>query len=183
MRKAGHFEKVSLTIESDVLHRVESGKVSAYTTEALRRHLERDGIDELTGSGREDYPQRSTGGLLQSRTQAFGGLDRRVQLRRFPAAPGPRRGGGCRRCDGRGHPHLLLVPRSPESAPRRTPKLRLTAAAARPRAEIERPGVYLSLTAAVSSAAPGTGPPHRTPAAMPRAFSTRRRRGQWPSMR
>lgn len=53
MRKAGHFEKVSLTIESDVLHRVrdrvESGKVSAYTTMALRRQLERDGIDDLIG--------------------------------------------------------------------------------------------------------------------------------------
>ena len=53
MRKAGHFEKVSLTIESDVLHRVrdrvESGKVSAYTTMALRRQLERGGIDDLIG--------------------------------------------------------------------------------------------------------------------------------------
>ena len=45
------FEKVSLTIEADVLHRVrervEPGKVSAYATLALRRQLERDGIDDL----------------------------------------------------------------------------------------------------------------------------------------
>ena len=42
------FEKVSLTIEADVLHRVrdrvEPGKLSAYTTLALRRQLERDGV-------------------------------------------------------------------------------------------------------------------------------------------
>lgn len=48
------FEKVSLTIESDVLHRVrdrvEPGKVSAYATLALRRQLERDGLDDLIGS-------------------------------------------------------------------------------------------------------------------------------------
>lgn len=47
------FEKVSLTIESDVLHRVrdrvEPGKVSAYATLALRRQLERDGLDDLIG--------------------------------------------------------------------------------------------------------------------------------------
>ena len=47
------FEKVSLTIESDVLHRVrdrvEPGKVSAYATHALRRQLERDGLDDLIG--------------------------------------------------------------------------------------------------------------------------------------
>ena len=47
------FEKVSLTIEADVLHRVrervEPGKVSAYATLALRRQLERDGLDELIG--------------------------------------------------------------------------------------------------------------------------------------
>lgn len=45
------FEKVSLTIEADVLHRVRDrvapGKVSAYATLALRRQLERDGIDDL----------------------------------------------------------------------------------------------------------------------------------------
>jgi hypothetical protein len=47
------FEKVSLTIEADVLHRVrervEPGKVSAYATLALRRQLERDGLDNLIG--------------------------------------------------------------------------------------------------------------------------------------
>jgi len=47
------FEKVSLTIEADVLHRVrdrvEPGKVSAYATLALRRQLERDGLDDLIG--------------------------------------------------------------------------------------------------------------------------------------
>ena len=41
------------TIESDVLHRVrdrvEPGKVSAYATLALRRQLERDGLDDLIG--------------------------------------------------------------------------------------------------------------------------------------
>ncbi len=45
------FEKVSLTIEADILHRVrdrvEPGKVSAYATVALRRQLERDGLDDL----------------------------------------------------------------------------------------------------------------------------------------
>ncbi|GAA4124185.1 hypothetical protein GCM10022215_31680 [Nocardioides fonticola] len=45
------FEKVSLTIEADVLHRVrdrvEPGRLSAYTTLALRRQLERDGLDDL----------------------------------------------------------------------------------------------------------------------------------------
>lgn len=45
------FEKVSLTIEADVLHRVrervEPGKVSAYATMALRRQLERDGLQDL----------------------------------------------------------------------------------------------------------------------------------------
>lgn len=45
------FEKVSLTIEAEVLHRVrdrvEPGKLSAYATAALRRQLERDGIDDL----------------------------------------------------------------------------------------------------------------------------------------
>lgn len=45
------FEKVSLTIDADVLHRVrdrvEPGKLSAYTTHALRRQLERDGLDDL----------------------------------------------------------------------------------------------------------------------------------------
>ncbi len=47
------YEKVSLTIEADVLHRVrdrvESGKLSAYATLALRRQLERDGLDDLIG--------------------------------------------------------------------------------------------------------------------------------------
>lgn len=47
------FEKVSLTIEADVLHRVrdrvEPGKVSAYATLALRRQLERDALDDLIG--------------------------------------------------------------------------------------------------------------------------------------
>jgi len=47
------FEKVSLTIEADVLHRVrdrvEPGRVSAYATLALRRQLERDGLDDLIG--------------------------------------------------------------------------------------------------------------------------------------
>lgn len=47
------FEKVSLTIEADVLHRVrdrvEQGKLSAYATMALRRQLERDGLDDLIG--------------------------------------------------------------------------------------------------------------------------------------
>lgn len=47
------FEKVSLTIEADVLHRVrdrvEPGKISAYATLALRRQLERDGLDDLIG--------------------------------------------------------------------------------------------------------------------------------------
>lgn len=47
------FEKVSLTIEAEVLHRVrdrvEPGKLSAYTTLALRRQLERDGLDDLIG--------------------------------------------------------------------------------------------------------------------------------------
>jgi hypothetical protein len=47
------FEKVSLTIEADVLRRVrdrvETGKVSAYATLALRRQLERDGLDDLIG--------------------------------------------------------------------------------------------------------------------------------------
>ena len=47
------FEKVSLTIEADVLHRVrdrvEPGKLSAYATLALRRQLERDGLDDLIG--------------------------------------------------------------------------------------------------------------------------------------
>ena len=46
-------EKVSLTIEADILHRVrdrvEPGKVSAYATLALRRQLERDGLDDLIG--------------------------------------------------------------------------------------------------------------------------------------
>ncbi len=45
------FEKVSLTIEADILHRVrdrvEPGKLSAYATAALRRQLERDGLDDL----------------------------------------------------------------------------------------------------------------------------------------
>mgnify|MGYP001373252929 CR=1 FL=1 len=45
------FEKVSLTIEADVLHRVRDrvspGKVSAYATMALRRQLERDGLQDL----------------------------------------------------------------------------------------------------------------------------------------
>jgi len=45
------FEKVSLTIEADVLHRVrgrvDPGKVSAYATAALRRQLERDGVEDL----------------------------------------------------------------------------------------------------------------------------------------
>ena len=45
------FEKVSLTIGSDVLHRVrdrvEPGKVSAYATLALRRQHEREGLDDL----------------------------------------------------------------------------------------------------------------------------------------
>ncbi len=47
------YEKVSLTIEADVLHRVrdrvEPGKLSAYATLALRRQLERDGLDDLIG--------------------------------------------------------------------------------------------------------------------------------------
>lgn len=47
------FEKVSLTIEADVLHRVrdrvDPGKLSAYATLALRRQLERDGLDDLIG--------------------------------------------------------------------------------------------------------------------------------------
>jgi len=47
------FEKVSLTIETDVLHRVrdrvEPGRLSAYATLALRRQLERDGLDDLIG--------------------------------------------------------------------------------------------------------------------------------------
>lgn len=47
------FEKVSLTIEAEVLHRVrdrvEPGKLSAYATLALRRQLERDGLDDLIG--------------------------------------------------------------------------------------------------------------------------------------
>lgn len=47
------FEKVSLTIEADVLHRVrdrvEPGRLSAYATLALRRQLERDGLDDLIG--------------------------------------------------------------------------------------------------------------------------------------
>lgn len=47
------FEKISLTIEADVLHRVrdrvERRGVSAYTTLALRRQLERDGLDDLIG--------------------------------------------------------------------------------------------------------------------------------------
>lgn len=47
------FEKVSLTIEADVLHRVrdrvEPGKVSSYATLALRRQLERDSLDDLIG--------------------------------------------------------------------------------------------------------------------------------------
>lgn len=47
------FEKVSLTIEAEVLHRVRDrvapGKVSAYATLALRRQLERDGLDDLIG--------------------------------------------------------------------------------------------------------------------------------------
>lgn len=47
------FEKVSLTIEADVLHRVrdrvEPGRVSAYATLALRRQLERDGLEDLIG--------------------------------------------------------------------------------------------------------------------------------------
>ena len=47
-------EKVSWTIESDVLEgvrrRVPRGQVSAYATEALRRQLERDNLDELIGS-------------------------------------------------------------------------------------------------------------------------------------
>lgn len=45
------FEKVSLTIEADVLHRVrdrvEPRGLSAYTTLALRRQLERDGLGDL----------------------------------------------------------------------------------------------------------------------------------------
>lgn len=45
------FEKVSLTIEAEVLHRVrdrvEPGRVSAYATMALRRQLERDGLEDL----------------------------------------------------------------------------------------------------------------------------------------
>jgi hypothetical protein len=47
------FEKVSLTIEADVLHRVrervEPGMVAADATLALRRQLERDGLDDLIG--------------------------------------------------------------------------------------------------------------------------------------
>lgn len=45
------FEKVSLTIEAEVLSRVrdrvEAGKLSAYATLALRRQLERDGLEDL----------------------------------------------------------------------------------------------------------------------------------------
>lgn len=45
------FAKVSLTIDADVLAsvrgRVPRGGLSAYTTEALRRQLERDGLAEL----------------------------------------------------------------------------------------------------------------------------------------
>ena len=51
------FEKVSLTVEADVLRRVrarvEPGKVSAYATLALRRQLERDGLDDLIGESVE----------------------------------------------------------------------------------------------------------------------------------
>lgn len=47
------FEKISLTIEADVLHRVrdrvEPGRLSAYATLALRRQLERDGLEDLIG--------------------------------------------------------------------------------------------------------------------------------------
>lgn len=46
-------EKVSWTIEAEVLEgvrrRVPRGQVSAYATEALRRQLERDNLDELIG--------------------------------------------------------------------------------------------------------------------------------------
>lgn len=45
------FEKVSLTIETEILHRVRArvqpGRLSAYATMALRRQLERDGLDDL----------------------------------------------------------------------------------------------------------------------------------------
>jgi hypothetical protein len=51
--EAPAYEKVSLTIEADVLHsvrdRVERGGLSAYTTMALRRQLERDGLADLIG--------------------------------------------------------------------------------------------------------------------------------------
>ncbi len=47
------FEKVSLTIDADVLAsvrgRVQRGGLSAYATEALRRQLERDGLSDLVG--------------------------------------------------------------------------------------------------------------------------------------
>lgn len=53
MSSSHAFEKVSLTIEADVLHRVrdrvEPGKLSAYATMALRRQLERDGLEDLIG--------------------------------------------------------------------------------------------------------------------------------------
>lgn len=47
------YQKVSWTIESDVLdqvkERVPRGQQSAYATEALRRQLERDNLTELVG--------------------------------------------------------------------------------------------------------------------------------------
>lgn len=50
---APHYEKVSWTIESDVIARVRErvprGQQSAYATMALRRQLERDNLDEMLG--------------------------------------------------------------------------------------------------------------------------------------
>lgn len=53
MEAAARYEKVSWTVEADVLARVRErvprGQQSAYATAALRRQLERDGLQELVG--------------------------------------------------------------------------------------------------------------------------------------
>jgi len=50
---ATHYEKVSWTIEADVLdqvrRRVPKGGVSSYANRALRRQLERDNLADLIG--------------------------------------------------------------------------------------------------------------------------------------
>jgi hypothetical protein len=53
MTESHAYKKVSWTIEADVLDQVQArvprGQQSAYATRALRRQLERDGLEELIG--------------------------------------------------------------------------------------------------------------------------------------